>query len=106
MDLLVVKGMLLGGIALGCVVAGLFFLRFWRMTHDRLFLYLSLAFFTLAFSRVLMAMAEVASDAHPVVYVVRLLAYGLILFGVVDKNRKKSHSSLPQNSLHVLKSRS
>ena len=106
MDLLVVKGMLLGGIALGCVAAGLCFLRFWRTTRDRLFLYLSLAFFTLAFSRVLMGMNGLSSDVHPVVYVVRLVAYGLILFGVLEKNRKKSPSSLPQSGLHVLKNRS
>jgi hypothetical protein len=92
MDVLVVKGMLLGGIAVGSIVAGLFFLRFWRMTNDRLFLYFSLAFFHMALSRVLMAISAVSSDEHPVIYVIRLVAYGLIIFGIVDKNRKKSPS--------------
>ena len=89
MDLLILKGMLLGGIMLGSIVASLFFLRFWKMTRDRLFLYFSLAFLTLAFSRVLMVVSEF-SDEHPVVYLVRLVAYGLIIFGIVDKNLKKS----------------
>lgn len=95
MDVLVVKGMLLGAIALGSAVAGLFFLRFWNMTSDRLFLYFSLAFFLLALSRVLMAISAVLSDEHPVVYLIRLVAYGLIIFGIVQKNLKKPHSSLP-----------
>jgi len=93
MDLLVVKGMLLGGIMLGCVVASLFFLRFWKMTRDRLFLYFALAFLTLALSRMLLAITVIASDEHPAVYLVRLVAYGLIIFGIVDKNLKKSHAS-------------
>lgn len=92
MDVLVMKGMLLGGIAVGCVVAGLFFLRFWLMTNDRLFLCFSLAFFLMSLSRVLMAISAVSSDEHPVIYLVRLVAYGLIIFGIIDKNRKKSLS--------------
>ena len=92
MDVVVMKGMLLGGIAVGGVVAGLFFLRFWLMTNDRLFLCFSLAFFLMSLSRVLMAISAVSSDEHPVIYLVRLVAYGLIIFGIVDKNRKKSPS--------------
>jgi hypothetical protein len=92
MDVLVIKGMLLGGIAVGGVVAGLFFLRFWLMTNDRLFLYFSFALFLMSLSRVLMAISEVSSDEHPVIYLVRLVAYGLIIFGIVDKNRKKPPS--------------
>jgi hypothetical protein len=39
-----------------------------------------------------MAISAVSSDEHPVIYLVRLVAYGLIIFGIVDKNRKKSPS--------------
>ena len=105
MDVLMTKGILLGGIILSSIMAGLFFLRFWKVTGDRLFLFFSLAFFTMALSRVLMSLTVVSSDEHPVVYIVRLLAYGLILFGVLDKNRKKSHTSFPQNGLHILKNK-
>ena len=95
MELLILKGMLLGGIMLGSIVASLFFLRFWKMTRDKLFLYFSLAFLTLAFSRVLMTVSEFSSDEHPAVYLVRLVAYGLIIFGIVDKNLKKSSEGRP-----------
>jgi hypothetical protein len=59
------------------------------MTTERLFLCFSLAFFLMALSRVLMAISVVSSDEHPVIYLVRVVAYGLIIFGIVDKNRKK-----------------
>jgi hypothetical protein len=36
-----------------------------------------------------MAISVVSSDEHPVIYLVRVVAYGLIIFGIVDKNRKK-----------------
>ena len=35
---------MLGGLVMGCFVAGLFFLRFWRKTHDRLFAIFAIAF--------------------------------------------------------------
>lgn len=92
MDILVVKGMLLGGITVGSVIAGLFFLRFWHRTSDRLFLYFSLAFFLMALNPMLMAITAVSSEEHPFIYLIRLVAYGLIIFGIVDKNRKKSPS--------------
>lgn len=97
MDLLVVKGMLLGGITVGSVVIALFFLRFWKKTSDRLFLYFAFAFFILAINQIVMILTAISSEEHPAVYLIRLAAYGLILFAIVDKNRKKSPSFSPPN---------
>lgn len=102
MDLLVLKGMLLGGIAIGTAVASLFFLRFWLKTSDRLFLYFSLAFLILAVNRIVMAIAVISSDDHPIIYLMRSFAYGLIILAIVDKNRKKSVSFVPPHE-HVRK---
>ena len=49
-----------------------------------------------ALSRVLMSVTVVLSDEHPVVYVIRLIAYGLIILGIIDKNFKRSSSSVSQ----------
>ena len=37
-----------GALSVCCLIAGLFFLRFWKETHDRLFFFFCLAFWALA----------------------------------------------------------
>lgn len=92
-DVILVKSFLLGAIALGFTVACLFFLRFWYVTHDRLFLYFSVAFFLQTIERVLLGINTDTTDENPAIYLIRLAAYGLIIFSIVDKNRKKSFVS-------------
>jgi hypothetical protein len=91
MDVMLLTSLLLGAIAFGSAVAGLFFLRFWRTTNDRLFLYISIALFLQALDRVLLGIA-MSSEENPAIYLIRLLAYGLIIWGIVEKNREKSTS--------------
>ncbi len=70
-----------------CCVAGLFFLRFWRKTHDRFFAYFAASFFLMAMHRVVLLVIR-GSDEHVVAaYLIRLLAFVLILVAIVDKNR-------------------
>lgn len=90
MPLVELKEWLLGAITLGTIMAGLFFLRFRSLTQDRLFLFFALAFFVESVSRVIMALNAVSSEEHPVIYVLRLISYGLIVWAIVQKNRKYS----------------
>lgn len=80
--------MMLGAIAMASLTAALFFLRFWRETKDRLFLAFSLAFAIEGVNRIALALSPHPSEGDPVFYVVRLLAFGLILAGIIDKNRR------------------
>lgn len=76
-----------GAMTMGYLVVGLFFLRFWSKTRDRLFALFSAAFFVLAVQRLALALtADIIAD-DTVFYVVRLLAYALILAAIIDKNR-------------------
>jgi hypothetical protein len=79
--------LLLGAIAMSCLVAGLFFLRFWQQSRDRFFALFSAAFFVEALNRAALALSATPSDGAPVFYCVRLLAFLLILTAIVDKNR-------------------
>ena len=90
MPLLEVKEWLLGAITLGTIIAGLFFLRFYRLMNDRLFFFFALAFFVEAVSRIIMAALAGSSEEHPVIYVLRFISYGLIVWAIVQKNRKRS----------------
>ena len=77
-----------GAVAVCCVIAGLFFLRFWRKSRDRLFILFAIAFWVLGANRV--ALTFVAADETKMyLYMVRLLAFLIILIAIVDKNRAR-----------------
>ena len=80
---------LLGAIAMGSAVAALLFLRFWRQTRDRLFLYFSASFLLEAVNRTLFAWNGAHSEEATLYYLVRLLAYGLILWAIIEKNLRR-----------------
>jgi len=77
---------LAGATALGYAVAGVFFLRFWRATRDRLFCAFAAAFTLLAANQVLAALLEAGDERTPFVYSLRVLGFLLILAAIVDKN--------------------
>ena len=80
--------LMLGAIAMGCFIAGLLFLRFWRDGRDRFFLFFALSFFVEAFSRVLLAVSPRPNEGSPWLYGIRLVAYLLIFWAIYEKNRR------------------
>ena len=80
-------GTFLDGAIMICFwVAGLFFLRFWRQTRDRLFAYFALAFWMMAANRVALSFLQGQGEVTTYVYLVRLAAFLVILFAIFDKN--------------------
>ena len=79
--------MLVGALVTASAVIGLFFLRFWRESGDRLFLMFSLAFWVLALNWLGLGILRDRDEAGALLYVVRLLAFLLIIVAIVDKNR-------------------
>lgn len=82
--------MLIGAIALGSLLAGLLFLRFWRHSRDRFFLYFALSFWIEGLNRVALGLMVYASEDDPLFYSVRIVAYGLILAAIWQKNRPRA----------------
>lgn len=76
-----------GAVCLGYAVAGLFFLKFWRRTRDPLFITFAIAFWILADVRVVLTLVATESELRTYLYVARLLAFLLILWAIVQKNR-------------------
>lgn len=78
---------MLGAIAMASFAAGLVFARFYRRTRDRLFIYFAASFWLDAIGRAFEVGLR-ASDAE-LVYAARIVSFALILFAIVDKNRRR-----------------
>jgi hypothetical protein len=76
-----------GALAMGFIISGLFFLRFWRQTKDRLFLMFAMAFWVMGVGRVLLSRTLPQAEYYPYIYLVRLAAFLLIIVAILDKNR-------------------
>jgi len=84
------KTLVSGAMVMGYLVAGLFFLRFWRDTRDRLFAIFAGAFWLLAVQRAVLTVAVRQGDEGSVgIYGLRLVAFLLILYAIIDKNRSE-----------------
>jgi hypothetical protein len=76
----------LGMISMGFAVAALFFLRYWRGSGDRLFLYFAIAFGLESVNRAIYAWNGAHSEEVTLYFGLRLVAFSLILWAIVDKN--------------------
>lgn len=76
-----------GATAMGCLAVAVCFLRFWMRTRERLFACFAVAFalFAVHYCAALMTARE---ETEAIVYAVRAVAFGLILVGILDKNRR------------------
>lgn len=78
-----------GMITMGLLACGLFFLRFWVRTRDPLFMVFALAFWLLAVSQGLVALAETPREEQTWFYLLRLAAFAMIIVGILSKNLKR-----------------
>ena len=76
-----------GATMAAALVIALIFFRYWRQTHDRLFLGFALGFAVFAVSRLILAFLHEDDEGRIFVYGLRLLAFLLIFAAIVDKNR-------------------
>lgn len=77
-----------GAIVMASLTVALFFLRFWKSTHDRFFLFFAISFTLEAINRVLIQATIYQDEQKPLFYLIRLVAYGLILIAILQKNRR------------------
>jgi ABC-type siderophore export system fused ATPase/permease subunit len=79
-----------GVLAMASLVSALFFLRFWRESRERLFAFFALAFIGMAANWVGLAIINQPTDEaqQEYAYIVRLVAFVILLVGIFDKNRR------------------
>lgn len=81
-------GIVSGLIIAGYLVIGTFFLRFRKESSDRLFAFFAAAFYLLALQRLLLVTLPATETVTIGLYGVRAFAFGVILYAILDKNRK------------------
>ena len=76
-----------GAVFMAYASVALIFWRSWHETRDRLFKWFSAAFLALALERVVLLLLATNNESIHLVYIVRLFAYALIIWAIIDKNR-------------------
>ena len=87
--------LLAGGIATASLIVGLFFFRFWRTTRDRFFLWFALSFLIEGVNRFALYSLAGLNESSPIYYVIRLVAYGLIVWAILEKNMGRRKEPRP-----------
>jgi hypothetical protein len=75
--------------ATAAFINGVFFWRFWQESRDQLFRMFALAFWLLCASWVILGVFNPTGESRPYGYVLRLLAFLLLIVGIVQKNRSR-----------------
>jgi hypothetical protein len=84
-----------GATVMACTVAALFFLRFFRRTGDPLFARFAVSFGLLGLHWLALALTASDYEFRPFLYVIRLLAFVVILFAIAEKNRAHTPLGAP-----------
>ena len=93
--------LLLGAIAMASLVIGVFFLRFWRDTGDRFFLFFAASFLLEGLNRAALGSVADPNEGRPLFYFVRFLSFILILIAIAHKNRAKTTQVRPTKTPHL-----
>ena len=82
--------MLAGALLLSYLLAGMYFVQFWRRTGDRLFVHFAVAFWLFVLNQLVTAIPSLADDTAGYEYLLRVLGFLVIIAGIIDKNRRPS----------------
>ncbi len=83
-----VIGFLLGVIVVASLAAATFFLKFWRESKDSLFFAFAVAFAIEGLNRARFLFEDKPNEGSPSIYLVRLVAFLVILVAILWKSRR------------------
>lgn len=83
-----IEQFLSGAIVMGFAVACLLFLKYYRRTHEKLFLTFAASFFLLAVNYAWLAITQIPVEERSPLYIVRLIAFGLIIVAIIQSSRR------------------
>jgi hypothetical protein len=77
-----------GMLTLACFAIGLKFLKFWRVSGDRFFLWFTSAFWVFAIGWTMRAFTPSMGEQAYLIFLPRLAGFLLIIAAIIDKNRR------------------
>lgn len=80
-----------GAVVMGFAVACVLFLSYWRRTRQGLFLTFAASFFLLSLNYAWLAITNIPVEERSPLYLVRLLAFGLIIVAIFQSNRTQRY---------------
>lgn len=80
--------LLAGALIASYAIIAVFFLKFWVESRDRLFALFSLAFAVLMLQRLALSFTRETMEDQTIFYLMRLAAFLIIGFAIIDKNRR------------------
>jgi hypothetical protein len=72
-----------------CFVAAVFFLRYWKSSRDRFFLWFAFSFALEGLNRASMTATGQLTEASPLHYTIRAISFVLIVVAILQKNSRK-----------------
>lgn len=82
-----------GAISMGFAIAALLFLKFWHRTREGLFLAFAAAFLLLGINQALLTLTRIPLEERSSLYLIRLVAFTLIIGAFWWQNRKRKPGS-------------
>lgn len=85
-----------GAFMMGCLVAALFFIRFASKSGERIFAIFAGSFMLMVMERIILELTNPAYEKRPLIYLIRFVAFLLIIVGILDKNRSAERGRRPR----------
>jgi uncharacterized membrane protein HdeD (DUF308 family) len=86
-DINTAANFLQGAIMICSLISALYFFRFWKDTRDSLFAYFAASFVLMGIIRICLTFSP--EEAKTGLYWLRFIAFLLIIFAIIDKNRPR-----------------
>lgn len=77
-----------GAVTMGFATASILFYSYWRRTREPLFLTFAASFTLLAMNYAWLALTNIPVEERSALYIVRLIAFSLIIVAIVQGNRR------------------
>ncbi|WP_370033494.1 DUF5985 family protein [Qipengyuania mesophila] len=85
-----IEQFLSGAVVMAFAIACLLFLKYYRRTREKLFLTFAASFLLLSINYAWLALTQIPVEERSPLFLVRLLAFSLIIYAIFQSNRDRA----------------